>query len=616
MTSDSLPRFLRTWGFVMLVVAGLVVLAVRFVPTPFQPEVEPAVVTTTEPTTTTTTEYVPPPPPRGGEVTVGMVGEPESLNPFLSAGANTTLALVGGATWAGAVELDGVSLDPVPVLLEELPTVANGGLTLNDDGTLTVLYRIRAEAAWEDGSPVTGADFEFTYLLLTDGSLPIRTALRDQYGLIIADSVEADEKTFTFTLRQPTIDYLSLFSIVVPRSQVGESDFAEDWNDRMWMAAGPFRFAEWVRGQSIRFVRNPNYWETDPPSGAQLPNLDGITFAVTFDEEELVERFRAGEIDVAALPGDPALVAELEDVAGVDVQVRHGPEWEHLNFHYGPGRLERNPLSLNEHLDFRRAVAFLVDRAAIAEQLAGVQGMQLDSIVGMSWPGAASDAWSAYTRDVAVAAGLLEDLQEELGDAQTAGPPQVVFSSTNSLERQTVAGLLLGMFAEAGIELDVQLEDTGFFFRDTVNPGLWDLGEWAWLAESGPVGAVHDLQSWFVDLPADEGFNFYSWGTADSSVQGEEVDRLRGLLMGLDEVVDLEELKRRLAEVETLLAEQVVVLPLYPILNPGAAWTERVMGYQHSTAPGGDLWNVEEWFQPRALALGPGSAAAVYSGSD
>ncbi len=172
------------------------------------------------------------------------------------------------------------------------------------------------------------------------------------------------------------------------------------------------------------------------------------------------------------------------------------------------------------------------------------------------------------------------------------------------------------MFAEAGIELDVQLEDTGFFFRDTVNPGLWDVGEWAWLAEPGPVGAVHDLQSWFVDLPADDGFNFYSWGTADSSVQGEEVDRLRELLMGLDEVVDLEELKRRLTEVETLLAEQVVVLPLYPILNPGAVWTERVMGYQHSTAPGGDLWNVEEWFQPRALALGPGAAVAVYSGSD
>ena len=90
----------------------------------------------------------------------------------------------------------------IPELVTELPTVANGGIVVNADGTETIRYQILEEAQWADGTPISGYDFEFTYQTIMDPAYPIS---RTTYEDIIPESVVAGDKTFEFTLAQPTL---------------------------------------------------------------------------------------------------------------------------------------------------------------------------------------------------------------------------------------------------------------------------------------------------------------------------------------------------------------------------------------------------------------------------
>ena len=69
------------------------------------------------------------------------------------------------------------------------------------------------------------------------------------------------------------------------------------------------------------------------------------------------------------------------------------------------------------------------------------------------------------------------------------------------------------------------------------------------------------------------------------------------LLEDVGSQVDLNEVKEMLAEIEMLMADLVVTLPLYAELNAGAVHTNAVQGYRHSIMTGGDTWNAATWYR-------------------
>jgi hypothetical protein len=84
--------------------------------------------------------------PYGGEVIVGDDQEPPTLNQFAPGGDNAIVTRIGQAYMCSTFEIDGFTLELFPELLVELPTVANGGITVNADGTETLRYTILDEA--------------------------------------------------------------------------------------------------------------------------------------------------------------------------------------------------------------------------------------------------------------------------------------------------------------------------------------------------------------------------------------------------------------------------------------------------------------------------------------
>ncbi|MGZ8784902.1 MAG: ABC transporter substrate-binding protein [Acidimicrobiia bacterium] len=550
---------------------------------------------TTAPTSTTastTTEPAPVEHSYGGDVTIGITSDPVTLNPFLEGGGAEVLHLIGRTIWAGAVALDGVTFDPIPVLLSEIPTLENGGLTENEDGTVTVTYRIDPDAKWEDGSPVTGADFEFTYALVTNPELPIRADVRIPYAAIVPGSVEFDTSTVTFALNGPSLAYLDVFSIVVPAAQVGGSDFANDWNDRFWMSAGPFEFGQWLPGEWITLNRNDQFWGIDAETGQDLPYLDHLVFEVAPTSEGPVAGFQTGAFDVIAVPPDPVAISELEALEGVDVQIGWGPSWEHLSFQFGPGRFERNADSVNEYLDYRRAVAHAIDRGQIAAAVSGGLVPALDSPLSVMWPAAATAGWSAYQGDLDATTQALDALRVGV----EVSVPGSVLIINNTPERTTAAADLATMFADAALALEVEPpEETGVYFLETIGPGRFDLAEWSWVPTAGPSAAVADVRRWFYLMPEAGGSNFSRW-PGGAGEPAADVARLAGLLEDVGRQLDLEEVKAMLSEIETLMADLVVTVPLYAELNAGAVHADAVSGYRHSIIAGGDTWNAATWY--------------------
>jgi len=559
------------------------------------------------PSTTTTTEV--PTAPLGGRVVVPVYLEEDtvfSFNPW----SPGFVASIGEVYLAGAAELDPAALDFDPDLVSELPTTTNGGVTVRPDGTMTVVYRIRPEAVWEDGTPVSGEDFASTYetivgLALDDPELAL-------YREILPESVAAGEKTFSYTLPRATIDYERLFAVVLPRQAAG-TDPATDWATRPWQSAGPFRFQGWAEsaaapgtpGSTAVFVRNDAYWRTDIV-GQALPYLDTVEFRFVAGAREAVEGFAQGEFDIVELGAWPDVISRLGNLRGAGMSVGDGTAWEHLAFQFGMNN--RNDASLNRSVAFRRAVAHALDREALAAAGSWVNSGALSSFLRLS-PVPRGEGWSRYAYDPQLAASLLEDACDALRRDCAADPPMVVITTTAGGGLRTEVGTLAEqMLDAAGFDAHLAAEDADLFFGTTFDLGSWDFGLWAWESPGGLSGVVRTLGYWDPAGPPPTGLNYQRWGTpavsgygpdfdqAASTVSDATTDRFASILEEMRGTADRDRLLELAAEAGEILADQVVIIPLATRGEGVAWWSNTVAGVRHHPSRPA-TWNLERWYR-------------------
>ncbi|HLA67597.1 MAG TPA: ABC transporter substrate-binding protein, partial [Acidimicrobiia bacterium] len=435
-----------------------------------------AATTTTQGTTTTT---APPGKPYGGEVIIGADQEPPTLNTYLPGGNNFIVSIVGQTYWMGVQDIDGYTLELVPDVVTELPSVDNGGIAVNADGTETIKYSIRDEAVWADGTPISGDDFAFTYDTIMNPDYPITTTI---YEDILPDSVVAGPKTFEFTLSAPTVQAEFLFGVLLPKHDVEGKDFLNDYNDSMWMSGGPFEFEQWNKGDFLSVTRNPNFWKTDAETGQQLPFLDRVIFRFIPETASLINAFKAREVDAINPPPSIATIEDLQTLEpeGATIEVLSGPIWEHMWFTMGTNN--RNAGSYNSHLNFRKAVAHALNKQQIVDDILAGQVEPMDSYVDAFAPTLSQGSWAQYDYNPETAIQYIADLCAEDGVDCVANPPKAIFSTTsNNDARAKLAELFAEYLPAVGILYEAQLEDSSLFFGETLDFGTADLGEFAWV---------------------------------------------------------------------------------------------------------------------------------------
>lgn len=252
-----------------------------------------------------------------------------------------------------------------PQLAEAVPSVENGNWRVFPDGTMEMVWTIRAGAEWHDGTPLTAEDFVFTFRVVSDRDLP--TFRNRAYPLV--ESVEAlDDRTVLARWRRPFIEADTLFSestaMPLPKHLL-ESTYLEDkanftqhpyFYSLQFVGLGPFKIKEWVRASHIVVQANERYV-------LGRPKVDEIEIRTIPDSNAIVANALAGAVDLVvsrSLSLDQAL--QLRDHwrdGKVETPISS------LMMLY-PQFLNPTPPVVSE-LAFRRAVLHGMDRQALAD---------------------------------------------------------------------------------------------------------------------------------------------------------------------------------------------------------------------------------------------------------
>jgi peptide/nickel transport system substrate-binding protein len=166
-----------------------------------------------------------------------------------------------------------------------------------DKTNTRLTFKLRQGVKWHDGKPFTARDVQCTWRMIigkSDVQDFHRNPRRIWYTKLQDVSINGDyEATFELSEPQPSLPVLlaSAFSAVYP------CHVPQQVMRTRPIGTGPFKLVEFKRGESIRLVRNPDYWKKD------RPYLDEITFRMIDSRATRMLAFATGEFDIT-FPSD------------------------------------------------------------------------------------------------------------------------------------------------------------------------------------------------------------------------------------------------------------------------------------------------------------------------
>jgi peptide/nickel transport system substrate-binding protein len=502
-----------------------------------------------------------------GTVVYGADQEPAVLNPWTSEGNLQTTHTI---TLSMLYPLWRVTPDfeYEPLLLEGEPEVSQD--------PFTVTYRLKEEATWSDGTPITARDIEFT--LETCRNPDFKIAVREGCDLVDMKASEiVDDKTFKMVFTEPYAPWRSLFSnasgSILPAHELEGKNFDQIWNDEITVFSGPFKFKEWNRGQSLTLVKNENFW------GETKPSLDRVVIRFIEDSTSQVQAIRGGEIDVLQSQAQLDVVRQLEDIGGVTAEAVSGAVWEFFEYNFGVK-------GLGENFGFvREAIAQGIDREALVREL--IKPMNPDAevmnnLVYVTTQEEYEPAFDQWTYDPEAAEQLLKDNDCTRGndDVYTCDGTRLSFrfgyTAGNEL-RELQFVIIQEQLAQIGIEIKPQAQDASTYFGDTWPAGNWDLFSQAWLGSPDPNPT---LEFWTCK----GSYNYRSYCN----------QQVNDLIQQSRVTLDPQRRAELINQANELMADDLPALPLYqkPTL---LAWDNKLDGPRPNPTTWGHLWNVEEW---------------------
>ena len=137
-------------------------------------------------------------------------------------------------------------------------------------------------------------------------------------------------------------------------------------SSRMPMGWGAFIITEWVAGDHITAVKNPNYFRADEG----MPYVDTVIYRFVADSNAAVAQLISGECDIAtqdnSLEDQSELLLKLEQEGVVNPTFITGTVWEHVDFGINPVPDYDRP-DFFEDVRTRQAIAHCLDRQSVVD---------------------------------------------------------------------------------------------------------------------------------------------------------------------------------------------------------------------------------------------------------
>ena len=332
-----------------------------------------------------------------------------------------------------------------------------------DDGK-TYAFKIRTGVKFTDGSPLTAQDIAASF---NEIAFPPKGVLSPRAGnYLMIDKIEApDPTTVVFHLKFATSAFLP--AIADPFNWIYEKAILDKdprWYEKNIMGSGPFKFAGYETGQSIKGVRNPDYYHKG------LPYLDGFTGIFADKQAVRVAAIRSDRaaIEFRGLP--PAARDELVSALGDKIAVQEG-DWN-VGSAVTPNHMKK-PF---DDPRVRRALSLAIDRWGSAPGLSKIAIVR--TVGGIVFPGSPLAATKAELQQIA---GYWPDIEKSRAEARRllkeAGAEGLSFQLLNRNVDQPykyVATWLIDQWSKVGLHVTQRVEPTGPWF-EAMRSGNFDV---------------------------------------------------------------------------------------------------------------------------------------------
>ncbi|WP_377291708.1 extracellular solute-binding protein [Rhizobium sp. SG2393] len=241
-------------------------------------------------------DYVNPDAPKGGTLRLTGLGTFDTYNPLVARGE--LASGIGAPATPGLVyeTLMKRSMDEISATYGLLAKA----IAYPEDYSF-VKFRLRAEAKWEDGQPVTPDDVIFSFESAKANDPKI--ALYYQHVTKVEKTGER-EVTFTFDEKgNRELPQIVGDLIVVPKHWWTGKDAKGTPRDisktslELPLGSGPYKLVSATPGATLRFERRADYWGKDLPVNVGQNNVDVITYTYFADLDVAFEAFRSGNAD-------------------------------------------------------------------------------------------------------------------------------------------------------------------------------------------------------------------------------------------------------------------------------------------------------------------------------
>ena len=309
----------------------------------------------------------------GGEINISHEGDPKSFNVIVT--NDTASTDVVDRVFDPIVERNTLTLEWEARLAESWE--------LSDDG-LSVIFTLRKDLKWSDGQPITAEDIVFTVNKIIYNE-KVEAQEKDSFyvGKELVNIEKVDDMKFKITTPSIYADIVRLANFQpVPKHilepliqekgiEAVNSFWGADTEVKNIVGSGPFVISEYVPNQRIILKKNPYYWRKDE-KGQRQPYLDRINLVIVEDRNTAFLKLMAGELDAIEFVRGEDVTSILEKKTELNLEIYDaGPRasTNFITFNQNYNHLKEPKLSWFNNQKFRQAVAHLIDRQTIVENI-------------------------------------------------------------------------------------------------------------------------------------------------------------------------------------------------------------------------------------------------------
>ncbi len=513
----------------------------------------------------------------GGSITLAMTSPVTNWNPLSAAGDTTDQRQ---QQWPLYPHTFITNPDTSVVVNKALLTSAE----VVNDNPMTVVYKIQPDAVWSDGTPITAGDFIYTQAVQDPNQCPdCLAAFTKGYKSIDSVTGSDDGKTVTMTYSEPFSEWRALFNYILP-AHVADSygDLATSFNDGFGqnvptVSGGPYKVKAFVDGISLTLEKNTK-WYGEPA------HLDEVIIRYISGQGDQLTALQSGEVQMVYMTPTLDTVEQVKNLPGITYSVGALLTYAHLGMKTTGDVMSDSALrrGIYTAMNFKEMYASTAGQAApdvpLMQSAVYVPGQKIDGKVVYA-PNA--EKFGQGSGDVKAATKILTDAGYTITDGKLHLPDGSVLRDLTFLTyaadqtRMDLAVIAQQQLKAIGITIVIDAAD-GARYAPAIFSGSFDIMATGTALDLGPLS----IEQWY--------------GTGAARSFGYSNSKVDDLLAKSSTELDKAKQVKMMNELDDILLEDGVVMPLFPF-STMAAYGSEFKNIFVNPSKYGVTMNIEQW---------------------